>query len=77
MSECPYPEFIINPISGEHTSNTLYLAWHYGYEAHKFELANHSIKLANLAVELELEVQNVMKLKKAMQKQRANQNRTD
>jgi hypothetical protein len=45
--------------------------WHEGYEAHKFAMANQSIRLANLVVELETEIRNVTALKKELEKQRA------
>ena len=71
MSQCPYPETFINPVSGKTESNGLYLAWHEGYEAHKFEMANRSIRIAYLVLELETEVANIKELKRALGKQRA------
>jgi CRISPR/Cas system CMR-associated protein Cmr3 (group 5 of RAMP superfamily) len=70
MSQCPYPETFTNPISGKTESNSLYLAWHCGYEAHKFEMANQSIRIANLALELETEIINIKELKRALVKQK-------
>ena len=69
MSKCPYPETFIDQVSGKTASNNLYIVWHEGYEAHKFEIANLSIKLAGLAVELETEIRNVMELKSKLEKQ--------
>ena len=70
MSQCPYPETFIDHVSGKTEINSLYLIWHEGYEAHKFEMANQSIRIANLALELEKEIANIMELKRVLGKQR-------
>ena len=72
MSQCPYPETFTNPISNKTESNSLYLVWHEGYEAHKFEIVNLSIKLACLVVELENEIKNIMEMKSRLEKQKNN-----
>jgi hypothetical protein len=69
MSQCPYPETFTDQVSAKTASNSLYIVWHEGYEAHKFEIANLSIKLACLAVELETEIRNVMELKSKLEQQ--------
>ena len=71
MTQCPYPEIVTDELSGKTASNRLYLVWHEGYEAHKFEMANQTIKLANLVVEFETEISNVKELKRELDKQRA------
>jgi hypothetical protein len=68
MCQCPYPETIINPISQNREYNILYLVWHEGYEAHKFEMANLLIKIASLAVELETEIRNTQELRRELEK---------
>jgi regulator of sirC expression with transglutaminase-like and TPR domain len=68
MSQCPYPETFINPVSLQTESNSLYFVWHEGYEAHKFEIANLSIKIARLAVELENEIRKITEMKRELEK---------
>lgn len=77
MTQCPYPETIKDEDSGIEVSNDQYRYWHEGYEAHKFEIANLSIKLAYLAQLLETEVRNVKILKRELQKQRAKFEKTN
>jgi CRISPR/Cas system CMR-associated protein Cmr3 (group 5 of RAMP superfamily) len=71
MTQCPYPETFPDQVSGKTEINSLYLAWHEGYEAHKFEMANQSIRIANLVLELETEVANIKELKRALVKQKS------
>jgi len=68
MIQCPYPETITDKSTSRTESNCLYVAWHEGYEAHKFELANQSILLASLAVALDEEIRNVVELKMELRK---------
>ena len=68
MTQCPYPETFPGQVSGKTESNILYLVWHEGYEAHKIEMANQSIRIANLVLELETEVSNTKELKNALVK---------
>jgi hypothetical protein len=70
MSQCPYPETFINPISNQTELNSLYLVWHQGYEAHKFEIANLSIRLACLAQELDTRIRNIEELKRELERQK-------
>ncbi len=70
MPQCPYPETITNEISGQIEANKLYLVWHEGYETHKFEMANQSIRLAHLLQAFETEVKNVTELKRTLQIQK-------
>ena len=71
MVQCPYPETFPDQASGKTESNSLYLVWHEGYEAHKIEMANQSIRIANLVLELETEVVNIKELKRALVKQKS------
>ncbi len=70
MPQCPYPEDFKDQVSGKTETNRLYLAWHEGYEAHKFEMANQSIILANLLQEFDTEVRNVKEMERELQRQR-------
>ena len=71
MTQCPYPEMVTDQVSGRTEPSLLYLVWHEGYEAHKFAMANQSIRLASLVVKLETEIRNVTALKRELEKQRA------
>ena len=71
MAQCPYQETFPGQMSGKTESSILYLVWHEGYEAHKFEMANQSIRIANLVLELETEVANIKELKRALLKQKS------
>jgi hypothetical protein len=77
MPQCPYPETIRDEDSGVEVSNDKCKYWHEGYEAHKFEMANQSIILANLVQELETEVRNVKGLKETLQRQSAKFEKTN
>jgi predicted RNase H-like nuclease (RuvC/YqgF family) len=44
--------------------------WHEGYEAHKFEIANLSIRIAHLAVELENENRKIKQLKSELEERK-------
>jgi len=68
MSQCPYPETFINPLSLQTESNSLYFVWHEGYEAHKFGIANLLIKIALLTVELETEIREITEMKRELEK---------
>ena len=57
MSQCPYPETIIDQSSCEMRPNRLYLVWHEGYEAHKFEIANLSIRLPIWRLSLKMKIE--------------------
>jgi hypothetical protein len=43
-------------------ANEKYVIWHEGYEAHKFEMANQTIKIALLAQGLEDEIKKYKQL---------------
>jgi hypothetical protein len=76
MVRCPYPERFQDQVSCKTESNVLYLVWHEGYEAHKFEMANLLIQIAGLAVTLETEVRNVQILRRSLEKQVTNLQKT-
>ena len=61
MTQCPYPQTITE--DNIEMSNEKYLIWHEGYEAHKFELANRTIRVALLAQGLEDEIKQYKLLK--------------
>jgi hypothetical protein len=77
MTHCPYPETIQDEDSGIEVSNDQYKYWHEGYEAHKFEIANLSIKIAYLAQRLDTEVRSVQELKRELEKQRTKLQKAD
>ena len=77
MTHCPYPETIKAQASDKTEPNILYLVWHEGYEAHKFEIANLSIQLACLTVELDTKIRNVQELKSELEKQRTKLQKVD
>jgi hypothetical protein len=66
MSQCPYPETFINPLSLQTESNSLYFVWHEGYEAHKLEIANLVINVAMLTVEFETEIREINEMKREL-----------
>jgi len=70
MSQCPYPETFINPLSLQTESNSLYFVWHEGYEAHKLEIANLVINVAMLTVELETEIREINEMKRESEKEK-------
>jgi hypothetical protein len=72
MVQCPYPETFIDQASDKTEFNILYLVWHEGFEAHKFEMANLSIQVASLAVALDNEIRNVSELRMKMEKEGSN-----
>lgn len=47
MIRCPYPETLEE--DNIELPNDKYLIWHEGYESHKFELANQTLRVALLA----------------------------
>jgi hypothetical protein len=70
MSQCPYPETFINPLSLQTESNSLYFVWHEGYEAHKLEIANLIINVAMLTVEFETEIREINEMKRELEKEK-------
>jgi len=60
MPQCPYPEMITDWLSGETETNTLYAAWHEGYEAHKLELI---VKVQYLEMHISDLAEEIRKLK--------------
>jgi hypothetical protein len=70
MSQCPYPETFINPLSLQTESNSLYFVWHEGYEAHKLEIANLVINVAMLTVEFETEIREINEMKRELEKEK-------
>ena len=60
MTQCPYPENVSEDNIA--MSNEKYVIWHECYEAHKFEMANQTIKIALLAQGLEDEIKKYQQL---------------
>ena len=71
MPQCPYPEQIEDEVSGETEQNSLYRAWHEGFEAHKFEVANQMKKLTTLAQMLDNQIRKVNELQTELDIQKA------
>ena len=70
MPQCPYPETFNDRASGKIESNSLYLAWHEGFEAHKVEIITR-VKLLEIYVrELATEIRSIKELKRELEKQR-------
>jgi len=69
MPQCPYPENIKDEASGETVSYSLYRAWHEGFEAHKFEMANQLKKLASLEQILDNQRRKVNEIQTELEKQ--------
>ncbi len=69
-TRCPYPKTIEDEASGVVVSNDLYKAWHEGYEAHKFEMAELMKKLEALANEMDVSVREVNQIKKKLRERK-------
>lgn len=72
MPKCPYPEYINDETSDELEQNSLYRAWHEGFEAHKFEIANQIKKLNSLARILDNQIVKVNELQNELEKRKSN-----
>ena len=70
MPHCPYPEDFTDYVSGKTELNNLYLVWHEGYEAHKFEMANQMKKLTSLAQMLDNQMRKVNELQTELEKKK-------
>ena len=70
MPECPYPVNARDEVSGKIIQNSLYRAWHEGFEAHKIELANHVKKLNSLARILDNQIVKVNELQAELEKRK-------
>jgi hypothetical protein len=71
MGQCPHPKTFTNPISGKEELNSLYAAWHEGYEDHKLELLTKAKYLEIYLCELALEVRKIKELKRNWENQRS------
>jgi hypothetical protein len=69
MPQCPYPENIKDEVSGKTEQNSLYRAWHEGFEAHKFEMANQLKKLTSLEQILDNQRRKVNEIQTELEKQ--------
>jgi hypothetical protein len=70
MPQCPYSEFIKDEVSDKTEQNSLYRAWHEGFEAHKFEMANQMKKLTSLAQMLDNQMRKVNELQTELEKKK-------
>jgi hypothetical protein len=70
MPICPYPENITDEVSGQTKTNILYMVWHEGFEAHKFEMSNQLRKLASLAQMLDKQIVKVNELQTELEEQK-------
>jgi hypothetical protein len=69
MARCPYSENHKDWFSGETEINTLYVAWHEGYEAHKLELINKVTYLEMHISDLAAEIRKLKELRRDLEKQ--------
>jgi hypothetical protein len=70
MGQCPYPESFTNPISGKTESNSMYMLWHEGYEAHKLELLTKGKCIEIYVRELAAEVRKIKELRRELEKRK-------
>ena len=70
MSRCPYPQTIIDPVSGVKVTNSKYLLWHEGYEAHKMEIGEQVKFLETYVLQLSEAGAKVKELKRELEKQK-------
>jgi hypothetical protein len=69
MSQCPYPEVIVDPVTDAKEFNIQYILWHEGYEAHKLEVMSKVKYIDRYMSELCAEVRKIKELKKRLEKQ--------
>ena len=70
MSRCPYPQTFIDPVSGVKVTNSQYMVWHEGYEAHKMEMVEQAKFMEMYMLELSETVAKVKELKRELEKQK-------
>ena len=70
MSRCPYPQTFIDPVSGVKMTNSQYMVWHEGYEAHKMEMVEQAKFMEMYMLELSETVAKVKELKRELEKQK-------
>jgi len=70
VSRCPYPQTLIDPVSGVKVTNSQYLLWHEGYEAHKMEMVEQAKFMEMYMLELSETVAKVKELKRELEKQK-------
>jgi len=70
MAQCPYPERVKNWLSGETETNSLYVAWQLGYEAHKLELITKETYLEMHINDLAGEIRKLKEIRRELENQR-------
>ena len=70
MSRCPYPQTFIDPVSGVKVTNSQYLLWHEGYEAHKMEIVQQAKFMEMYMLQLSEDVAKIKELKRELEKQK-------
>jgi len=70
VSRCPYPQTFIDPVSGVKVTNSQYMVWHEGYEAHKMEIGEQVKFLETYVLQLSEAVAKVKELKRELEKQK-------
>jgi hypothetical protein len=70
VSRCPYPQTFIDPVSGVKVTNSQYMVWHEGYEAHKMEMVEQAKFMEMYMLELSETVAKVKELKRELEKQK-------
>jgi hypothetical protein len=70
VSRCPYPQTFIDPVSGVKVTNSRYLLWHEGYEAHKMEMVEQAKFMEMYMLQLSEDVAKIKELKRELEKQK-------
>ena len=70
MSRCPYPQTFIDPVSGVKMTNSQYMVWHEGYEAHKMEMVEQAKFMEMYMLQLSEDVAKIKELKRELEKQK-------
>ena len=75
MSKCPYPELMVDEVSGKLLDNHIYAIWHQGYEAHKLEIfkdiTTKNEQLNKMTADMQFTIQQLELLKAELIKQKA------
>ena len=70
MSRCPYPQTFIDPVSGVKMTNSQYMVWHEGYEAHKMEIVQQAKFMEMYMLQLSEDVAKIKEIKRELEKQK-------
>jgi hypothetical protein len=69
MNQSPYPEYIMDRLTGEIGMNPLYVAWHEGFETHKLEILTKFNCTGVYMRELIAEARKISELKRTLKNQ--------